>query len=167
MNVDFLLDGLKLNKDNVLFCIETPISSKYRQELKNRGYQTINMNDCKGLLVYPAWKMILSRYHFKHYVVCNNFQRKHRIRNQLMEKAGIMTWYFMHSTNYWDLYYPDRDYSCNVFSNLYYDNFVCWGGTDKWVRRQPQQIKNYVHLGCLWSELIKKAESKIKEEANG
>jgi len=41
--IDFLLDGIKLNKNNSIFCIETEISDEYQAELNKRNYYSLKI----------------------------------------------------------------------------------------------------------------------------
>lgn len=41
--VDFLLEGVDLNKENTLFCIEEPISQSYKDVLTSKGYTQIEL----------------------------------------------------------------------------------------------------------------------------
>lgn len=54
-SIDFLLDGNNLNADNTLFCIETAISEDYRQRLKERKY---NVVEVPKILAEVDWSFI-------------------------------------------------------------------------------------------------------------
>lgn len=41
--IDFLIDGNKLNKDNTIFCVETAISKEYMLQLKEKGYNVVEI----------------------------------------------------------------------------------------------------------------------------
>jgi polysaccharide biosynthesis PFTS motif protein len=57
-SIDFLLDGEKLTSENVIFCIETPISAEYRAALENKRYHCV---DLKKILNRPQSGFIRSQ----------------------------------------------------------------------------------------------------------
>jgi len=194
-NIDFLLDGKYLNKDNTLFCVETYISDSYRKELKNRNYNIVDLTrilssvhisflgkviikeilyfwvvlskdilfapdfviklTLKSLYNYLSWKRFLETYYIKHHVVYNDWGPLQIIRNIVFSRVSTKTWYYLHSCQFGDLYtdWDRRDSRDHDLLYLYYDNFVSWGGATVFLKKQLNHIKNFLHLGCLWSEL--------------
>ena len=44
-SIDFLVDGMSLNKGYTIFCVETQISDSYKEELNKRGYKIAYIQD--------------------------------------------------------------------------------------------------------------------------
>ena len=196
--IDFLLDGEKLNADNSLFCIETPVSNEYFRELKENKYNVVEIsrileNMDRGfyqrvllktfvpywsrlfvrsfmeessvikttvqiLYAYIMWKRFLELYHFKNYVVYNDYSALPTVRNILFAQKGIRTWYYIHSCNDTGVMAPSnnshfRDFA---YSFMNFDTLLVWG--DRMKRYQSSHdgyIREYKDMGCLWSEHVR------------
>ena len=118
----------------------------------------------KNLYGYLLWRCFLDKYRVKHYVVYNNFNLSHIIRNILLSQEGVQTWYYMHSSNFGDICAPiDGRVTLRhvVMSFLYYDNMVSWGNKSMgYFAHHPTCIKQYPNLGCLWSEHVRAISQK-------
>lgn len=197
--IDYLLDGKKLNKFNTLFCAETKLSDKYMEQLKERGYDVVEINkilrdldfnfikntiikkiipysfksSCLStfspsyaiettigiLFKYMTWTRFVEKYNLNHYVVYNDFHKYHIVRNIILSKSGVGTWYYLHSIHYGDLFgYPHEKPTMHhvYFSFLFYDNLVSWGKiVDRIFSRGLNIILKYQNVGCIWSEHIR------------
>lgn len=111
----------------------------------------------KSLYTHLCWKRFSGLYHIEHLVVYNDFALQHIIRNILLSRINTKTWYYLHSRNFGDLYIPSgnrESYRHHRLLYLYYDNLVSWGGAEAFFKKQPHNINNFLHLGCLWSEHV-------------
>ena len=172
-SIDFLIDGDLIKKEDVLFCIERPISREYLQGFKDRGYDYVEVwkpkiwsrhwwffrHGFRGWKWSYTWKMwadFFDEYSLDHYVVYNDFNELHRARNLVMNTYCVTTWFYQHSTDYWYVHGVNKN---DLYTNLHYDKFVCWGGVDQYLKMfDGNRIGEYVKLGCLWSENVKERE---------
>jgi len=107
---------------------------------------------------YLLWTRFLQVYEIKNYVVYNDYDAAHIVRNIIFLQKGIKTFYYAHSCHTLDLFTPPN---CNDFrdigcSFMFYDNFISWG--EKMTRFRllhPNFIGEYKNIGCLWSEHIR------------
>lgn len=116
--------------------------------------------------LYLRWSFFLDKYTIKNFVVYNDCNISHIIRNMLLSQKDVKTWYYIHSCHTDDLFIApqaNKDIRSVYFSYLYYDNLVAWGKkSSSYYMQQHNNISNFVNIGCLWSEHIKK----IAEENN-
>lgn len=201
--INFLLDGDKLNANNTLFCVETPVSGEYARKLDENKYIAVDMSkllkninwkflksfflgtlfpywarlvvlffkeeretikaSTEILFAYITWNRFLELYHFGHYVVYNDFGAFSVVRNILFAEKEIHTWYYIHSCN--DIGVMTRSNTNNfrdyAYSFMNYDTLLVWG--DKMKRYQSSHdgyIREYLNIGCLWSEHIRIASEK-------
>ncbi|KQC04389.1 MAG: hypothetical protein APR53_03325 [Methanoculleus sp. SDB] len=104
---------------------------------------------------YMIWTRFTEVYALTHYVVYTHFEKYHVVRNIVLGKAGIKTWYYIHSTHHNDLFEkPGESPLRHVFySYLYYDNLVSWGNVCVEIfTRTKNYFTNYYNVGCIWSE---------------
>jgi len=108
---------------------------------------------------YLWWTRFLQIYQIKHYVVYNDFNRLHIIRNIILSQKGIQTWYYDHTCHFpYTVASPGAKASMRhvSFSFLYYDKLICWGNKPmQYWRAHPSHIKQYLNLGTLWSEHVR------------
>ena len=112
---------------------------------------------------YLVWEAFSEQYSIKHYVSYNEYLPSDIIRNVVLEKQGIKTWCYAHSCNNLDLITPKKFKELLVthYAYYYYDNFVVWGNKmANHYRDHPTNIKNFLILGCLWSEHIMDVKEK-------
>ncbi|HTY52220.1 MAG TPA: polysaccharide biosynthesis PFTS motif protein [Methanomicrobiales archaeon] len=111
------------------------------------------------LKTYLLWEAFCERFSLSHYVTYNDALPKDIVRNIVLERHGVGTWYYEHSSNTSNLFVPQvrgcQEYRTVHYSHLAFGHLVCWG--DK-IRRyyamHPQEIGSYDLLGCPWSEHI-------------
>lgn len=161
--IDFLVDDYLIKPEDVIFFIETPID--YEHELNNRSYTYVRMWELlkhvrprdfwgvplfglRRIYTHLVWSVALRMYDINHYVVYNDFAPQALVRNRLMRKRGIQTWYYIHSCNYLDRYGIDD--TGTVMNGMEYDHMVVWGGVEKYMERMGNKIGKYHKLGCLW-----------------
>src|SRR5437899_90651 len=98
--VDWLIDGKLLHKDNVLFVIDQPISRAYRKALEAK-YRVYNASAryrapwCDEI----RWKRFLNSWVPRHWVSYNDYHPRHWIRNRLLRTVACQTWHYSHSVN--------------------------------------------------------------------
>jgi polysaccharide biosynthesis PFTS motif protein len=112
----------------------------------------------EALHIHIIWTRILKEYSFSHYVVYNDTSPSQILRNILLQKKGIVTWYYVHScgtVNYFSqLHEPEIPHV--IFSYLYYDRFVTWNAkVQRYYESHPNVIQKFEGFGCLWSEAIR------------
>lgn len=108
------------------------------------------------LYKYITWKCFAEKYSLKHFVVYNNFEKYHIIRNIILSQNGVQTWYYLHSTHFVDLFTKLQDNVSMrhvIFAYLYYDNLITWGNKSSLTFIcLPNSIVKHQKLGCFWSE---------------
>lgn len=142
--IDWLVDGVKLHRDNVLFVIDQPISRPYRKalEAKYRVYDATSLWRVFGEA--PCrWYRFLEHYAPKHWVSYNDFHPRHKLRNRILKAAGCQTWHYSHSINL-----PTMPYQ--PWLELEYDHLVLWNDVDAAAFKGGQQHI----LGPLFTEEI-------------
>jgi polysaccharide biosynthesis PFTS motif protein len=112
--------------------------------------------------LYLRWSAFLDRYDMKNFVVYNDCSFSHIIRNMLLSQKDVKTWYYAHSCHTEDLFISpeaDKDLKSVCFSYLYYDNFVSWGKKSaSYYMKHHNNIGNFINIGCIWSEHIKRID---------
>ena len=105
------------------------------------------------------WTSILQGISIKHFITLNDEGIDHIGRNILLNKTGAKTWYYAHSGSLGYIIVPTdsniRKSRHWLWSFLYYDYYVSWNDRMiEYYKLHPQRIKNYVSIGCLWSQPI-------------
>ena len=118
--IDWMIDGINLNKDNVIFVIDSTISKEYRTALKSK-YQTYDAYTLT--MSNKRWHRFLEYWQPKHFVSYNDFHPRHRERNKIFREHGVQSWFYSHSVNL-----PKEGYL--PWKNLHYDHLVLWNETD-------------------------------------
>jgi polysaccharide biosynthesis PFTS motif protein len=116
----------------------------------------------KNWLTYLPWTNFLKQYQMKHYIVYNDFGEQHILRNILLKRQNIRTWFYLHSRHLDDLFARDEEdlkFKHSPFVYMSYDHFIRWSDNMKSFY-EPHQIREFCDLGCFWSEHIRQvAES--------
>ena len=115
--IDWLVDGVKLRRDNVVFVIDGDISPEYRIRL-HRAYPG-RIHDTWTIIDNP-WRKFLRSWQPQHFVSYNDFHPRHRERNQILREAGCQSWHYSHSVNMPTEHYPpwhELDYDHLVFNS--------------------------------------------------
>jgi hypothetical protein len=115
--IDWLVDGTLLHRDNVVFVFDKPISPEYRKALQAQ----YRIHDATWQ--HYKWGKFLEVWSPKHWVSYNDFHPRHKIRNRILRDAGCQTWHYSHSINLPPEGYPP-------WKELDYDHLVCWNETD-------------------------------------
>ena len=157
--IDWIIDGKTIKKEDVLFLIETPISKEYESEFIKRGYNIYHLQRFKNrwlrLICYiPSWFILLYKHSLKNYVAYNSYSWIHRIRNWILKEHGVITWCYMHSRNFMDLYCPESemlDYKFMPMCRNNFDYYVGWAMDKLWLKKYNKKMK-FIDVGCLWSE---------------
>jgi polysaccharide biosynthesis PFTS motif protein len=90
-------------------------------------------------------------------------------RNIILKQSGCKTYYYMDTANF-GCFFAKKDshikYRHNNFGFLYYDYFVSWNDeVSRYFRDSQCRFKNYINLGCFWSEHLRRIEEgKIKSD---
>jgi len=164
-SIDFLVDGDKIKKEDVIFCIESPID--YEDELKKRGYEYVKMWELarhiipsdfigtplwglRAIYTHLTWRVFCRFYAIDHYVVYNDFTPWHKVRNKVLKSFHVETWYYIHSTNNIDRYGVAMSDIDTIFKGMEYDHMIVWGQVDKHFENIGVSIGQYHKLGCLW-----------------
>ena len=120
--IDWLVDGKILHRDNVLFVIDeraysshdtTALKAKYRTYDASRLYM-----DSKR-----RWYAFLEEWAPKHWVSYNDFAPRHKIRNRILREAGCQTWHYSNSVN---LPHLHGQPNYQAWLEWDYDHLVCW-----------------------------------------
>ncbi len=109
----------------------------------------------ESLYTYTIWNAFLEHHAFRHYIVYNDTIPAHVIRNLVLNRAGIETWYYVHSSNTADTATPvsHKTVQSVIYSYLYYDHLVVWGNRmESYFKQNPNTIQNYDRFGCIYSE---------------
>lgn len=106
---------------------------------------------------YLLWSAFSLEYRLNHYVTYDEYLPEDILRNILLEKKGIKTWKYAHSTASPDYYEPlGSNFLVLIFSFYYYDTFIVWGKKmELFYKKHPNNIKNFEKLGCLWAEQVR------------
>ncbi|MDP3396772.1 MAG: polysaccharide biosynthesis PFTS motif protein [Methanoregula sp.] len=111
----------------------------------------------EALYSYLTWVCFCGQYRIKNYVVYNDTIPVHIIRNLVLSREGIQTWYFLHSSNV-HIYYkpPVKEHYRHIYvSHLCYDHLVSWSESlTRWYASHPNGIGKFQNFGCLWSENV-------------
>lgn len=145
--VDWLIDGHYLHRDNTVFVIDQRISRAYRQALEAK-YRVYDASRWRPFGDEGArWRRFLDHWRPKHFVSYNDVHPRHTMRNAILKWAGCQTWMYTHSVH------DDGAYGKPVedeWRNLDYDHIVNWGERDARLTPGPQ---HHV-LGPLFSSLV-------------
>jgi len=111
----------------------------------------------KLFYTYLLWSAFELKYEINHYITYCEFLPEDILRNILLEKNGVKTCQYAHSTADIDYYEPLGSNSLIIIVQyLYYDSFVVWGKRmELLIKRHSHNIKNFEKLGCLWSEHVR------------
>ena len=126
--IDWLVDGKVLHRDNVLFVIDQPISKAYKLSLeeKYRVYDATNW--CSPWLTRGRrWDKFLKYWAPHHWVSYNDYHPRHICRNRILRAAGCQTWHYSHSVN---LPHVHGQPNYEPWMHLDYDHLVCWCDMD-------------------------------------
>lgn len=131
--VDWLVDGKLLHKDNVLFVIDQPISRDYERALREKyrvydaSYYGLRWLERISYADEERWTRFLANWRPKHWVSYNDFHPRHRLRNRIFRDAGVQTYLYSHSVNLPHIY-SQPDYE--PWHHLEYDHLVLWNQLD-------------------------------------
>lgn len=136
-NIDWLLDGEQLHRDNVVFVIDHAIDAAYQREFDWRGYYTYNASvpfytDHFGWVNQWRWRRFLTVWKPTHFVTYNDYHPRHKIRNAILRASGVQTWLYVHSVNDPSVFGTDAlPYRNNpLWLTAEYDHLVAWGKRD-------------------------------------
>jgi polysaccharide biosynthesis PFTS motif protein len=190
-NIDFLLDGRDITRENTVFIAEDAISDQYREEFQRRGYDLLEIKKIPWwrLVTLPlttsvltfdkdrilrayeeaAWEFVLKQVSFDHLICYNDTSPAHRFRNAVLNRHGILTWYYNHSSDYAYLYekddddgkdgrtmpYPLYEKDKEIYKGLEYDRMICWNEKQvDFFKKLGCRIGEYIVTGSLWSQHI-------------
>ncbi|HTY53232.1 MAG TPA: polysaccharide biosynthesis PFTS motif protein [Methanomicrobiales archaeon] len=103
------------------------------------------------------WEAFSERYTLSHYVTYNDTLPKDVIRNLVLSRHGVSTWYYEHSSNTPNLFVPagQEEFQTVHYAHLLFDHLVVWGDrVRRFYAMHPQRIAAYEGLGCPWSEHV-------------
>ena len=104
------------------------------------------------------WTRFTQLYSLNHYVAYNDISKFHAMRNAVLSKNGIQTWFYQHSCHFVTPFCPPKSEVSGrsvALAYLYFDNMVCWGKRDiEEYSRHNQHIGKYHAIGSLWSEHV-------------
>ena len=109
------------------------------------------------LLRYLYWKAFVEKYSFSNYIVMNDIEFTHIIRNIIFSQEGIKNCLYDHSSSFYDVFVkPYRSNAKHIFySNLLYNKIFCWGHKSKEMYMSNyNKVGQYIPIGCLWSQHI-------------
>ena len=152
--IDWLLDGEKLHRDNVVFVIDKPVSATYLQAFHDRGYQVYDASvpwplDQFEVANRRRWQGFLRHWKPSHWVSYNDFHPRHKVRNHLLREAGCRTWNYVHSSHDMEVFGPERPKNNPPrWLEGDYDHLIAWGRRDAalYCRTAQKHI-----VGPLWS----------------
>jgi len=107
---------------------------------------------------YILWNAFLSKYEIRNYVAYNDFMPPAIIRNIILSKKGIISWYYEHSCHSMDVFTPlNQDiYMASEFAYIYFDKFVSWNEqSTRFYGTMPNRFESFEPIGCLWSEHVR------------
>jgi len=113
------------------------------------------------------WTSITRAFGFDALVTHCDFLTQSIVRNIVLNKSGCVTFYYMDSANL-GIFLQKKgnpaEYRHSNFGFLYYDYFLGWNEPAiDFFKRSHCEIRNYVNVGCLWSEhleLVRRGEIK-------
>lgn len=123
----------------------------------------------KATYYYLHWRGFCRKIKVDNLVSYCDFGPQSVARNILLEKQNCKTYYYMDSINF-ICFLPkensDIKYRHSYVGFLYYDYFISWNDkVSKWFNSCGGYFKNYLNLGCFWSQHIKEIkEGKIKSD---
>ena len=117
--IDWLVDGIKLNRENVVFVIEQKISAAYKKALQAK-YRVYDCTDKFYMSEAARWTRFLMQYKPAHWVSYNDFHPRHKVRNAILREHGCQSWFYSHSVNMPTEHYQpwhEMDYDHLVFNS--------------------------------------------------
>ena len=127
--IDWLVDGKLLHRDNVLFVIDQPISKEYYKALSAKyrvydaSYYGLRWLEKISYADEERWTHFLTHWRPTHWVSYNDFSPRHKFRNRILRDTGVQTWLYSHSINL-----PPEGYG--PWKDLDYDHLVLWNEMD-------------------------------------
>lgn len=124
--IDWLVDGQRLHKENVLFVIDQVIDIDYRRALEAR-YRVYDATAGFYFDDAARWHRFVGQWTPLHWISYNDFHPRHRVRNAILRAAGCQTWHYSHSVNLPHVYGRPN---YQPWEELDYDHLVLWNEID-------------------------------------
>ncbi len=156
--IDWLLDGVTLRRDNVLFVIDKPIGAAYRQAFRDRQYQVYDASvpwplDSFEIVNRWRWRRFLRYWRPHHWVSYNDDHPRQWIRNRLLREAGCQTWSYVHSVHDSEVFGPELGKkNPSRWLEAGYGHLIAWGKRDAalYCRTAEKHV-----VGPLWSAEVR------------
>mgnify|MGYP001601771348 CR=1 FL=1 len=112
--IDWLVDGTKLHRENVLFVIDQKISHEYKKALESKYRVYDASRKWHETSDRIRWWKFTEQWQPQHWVSYNDYHPRHKIRNLIL---CCQTWHYSHSLNM-----PKEQYQ--PWHELNYDHLV-------------------------------------------
>ncbi|MDD5135622.1 MAG: polysaccharide biosynthesis PFTS motif protein, partial [Phycisphaerae bacterium] len=115
------------------------------------------------LFNYLKWQRVMDAVRIRHFITHGDFGPDHVGRNTALQQAGVQTWFFSDSMNFFINWltpgagFKGREPIC---AYLMYDHFVTWNQALAQYHHNdhPSSFKKVHVVGCLWSDHIQRKE---------
>lgn len=123
----------------------------------------------KLIYFYLRWKGFVDNFEIQKLITHGDFGVQSIARNIILNDQGVKTYYYMDSANFGCFVAKgggSEKLRHNYFGFLNYDYFVSWSDcVSRYFKDSHSKFKNYVDVGCLWSEHLRLIqEGKIKSD---
>lgn len=127
--IDWLIDGTLLHRENTVFVIDQSLARGYKQRLQAK-YRVYDASSCLDFISFVnthRWNKFLLRWKPTHWVSYNDFHARHIARNAMLRAAGVQTWLYVHSVHDDGAYAKPVD---AIWGRMDYEHVLNWGERD-------------------------------------